>query len=171
MTPHLKSIKSEFRVLGIDTCSSKGQIGVVYRGGLFLDGVLLLARRPKSVGQIGKDIRESKYFPELKILMLHDTSDIIDTESVQNETGLPTLAISTGKPRDDDSFQSFRTRLTTIWIKTLLDAATVYRILDLTWTTGRLPEPVRVAHLLGKSIRYRPFDKVKDKSRLGSQAC
>jgi endonuclease V-like protein UPF0215 family len=171
MTLHLKNIKTEFRVLGIDTCNRKRRIGVVYRGGLYLDGVLLLGHRAKSACRIGKDIRESKYFPELKILMLHDPSVTIEGETVEKETRLPLLRISTKKPRHNKSSQSFQSRRGRLWVETLLDTATVRRILDLTWTMGRLPEPVRVAHLLARSIRFSYVDKVKDKSRRGSQAC
>jgi endonuclease V-like protein UPF0215 family len=171
MTLHLKNIKTEFRVLAIDTCNRKRRIGVVYRGGLYLDGVLLLGHRAKSASQIGKDIRESKYFPELKILMLHDPSDTIEEETVEKETRLPLLTISTKKPRHNKSSQSFQSRRGRLWVETLLDTATVQRILDLTLTMGQLPEPVRVAHLLARSIRFSSVDKVKDKSRRGSQAC
>lgn len=166
-----KSLKPEFRVLSIDTCNSKRLIAAVCRGGLYLDGVLLVGQRVKAAGDIGKYIRESKYFPELKILMLHDPSGSIESESVKAETRLPVLTISTQKPRHDKSFQPFLTHLGRIWISSLLDTATVSRILQLTWTAGRLPEPVRVAHLLGRSIRFSVFNKVKDKSLLGSQAC
>ena len=153
MTLHLRTIKDEFRVLALDSCASKGPIGVVYRGGLYLDGVLMPGKR---ASKIGRDILGSKYFPELKILMIHDAFDTVDSESVQKETRLPVLKISTKRPRRDKS-QSFHSSRGRIWVKTLLDTATVQRILDLTWTTGRLPEPVRVAHLLGKSIRFSSF--------------
>lgn len=171
MTLSLRGIKNESRVLAIDACNSRRLIGVVYRGGMYLDGVLLFGERAKLAIWVGKDIRESKYFPELKILMLHDPSDTIDSESLQKETMLPLLAISTKKPKHDKSPQFLQFHQGKIWVKTLLHAATVRRILDLTWTAGPLPEPVRVAHLLGRSILFSSFNKVKDKSRLGSQVC
>ena len=171
MTLHPKSLKVEFRVLAIDTCNSKQLIGVVYRGGQFLDGVLMFGQRAKAASQIGKGVRESKYFPELQILMLHDPSNTVDSELVRTETRLPLLTFLTKKSGHNKSSQSFQFLLGRIWINTLLDTATVQRILHLTWTTGRLPEPVRVAHLLARSIRFSAIIKVKDKSRPASQAC
>ena len=156
MTPHPSSLKTEFRVLAVDECSGKGPIGVVYRGGLYLDGVLLFDQTAKSASQMGKTIRESKYFPELKILMFHYRSDTMDLESVEKETRLPLLTVFTEEPRNKKSFESFRSYRGRIWVRTSINTATVQRILDLTCTAGRLPEPVRVAHLLGRSTDFRP---------------
>src|SRR5215831_19863338 len=167
MTLHLRSIKTEARILAIDNCNKSHRIGVVYRGGLYRDGVLLLGRTARSSSQIGREIRQSKYFPELRILMLHDPSRSLKPQSIKKETGLPILTISTSKPEDDVDYRLIHGAQGRIWIKTQLDQPTVQRILDLTWTTSRLPEPVRVAHLLARSIRFSPFVKIKDKSRLG----
>jgi len=170
MTIHLRSVKTEARILAIDTCKKGRIIGVVYRGGLYLDGVLLLGRTANPRDEMGREIRQSKYFPELRILMVHDPSKSTSPETIQNETRLPLMEISTRR-LDDMNYLLFRGRPGRIWIKTLLDSLTVQRVLDLTWTTSRLPEPVRVAHLLARSIRFSLIDRVKDKSRLGSQAC
>lgn len=168
MSLHLRSIKTEARILAIDTCNKTCPLGVVYRGGLYLDGVLRLGRTGRSSGQIGREIRQSKYFPELRILMLHDPSQTIILKTIHRETKLPMLTVSTQKPKDDVDHLFFRGRLGRIWVKTMLDKPTVQRILDLTWTTSRLPEPLRVAHLLARSIRFSAIDTIKDKSRPGS---
>ena len=99
--------------------------------------------------------------------MIHDPTETMIPKTIYRETKLPILAVSTRKPKDGADHLSFHGRLGRIWIKTALDKPTVQRILDLTWTTSQLPEPLRVAHLLARSIRFSTSDKIKDKSRPG----
>ena len=100
--------------------------------------------------------------------MLHDPTETMIPKTIYRETKLPILTVSTQKPKDGAEHLSFHGRPGRIWIKTALDKPTVQKVLDLTWTTSQLPEPLRVAHLLARSIRFSTIDTIKDKSRPGS---
>jgi len=144
----LTNSKKEIRILGLDACSGRIVIGAVVRGGLYLDGVLAFSKNDSS-GQLGREISESKYFPELKIIMLHDPDRRLDPSEIRRTTRLPLITVpyvENNKARGAISGRSSHHRHHAQG----LDPSTLRNIPGLTQSTGGLPEPVRIAHILGK---------------------
>ncbi len=142
----MRAIKEEIRILGLDTCNPGLTVGVVARGGLYLDGVISFPPNPKNtMRECARRIVDSTYFPELRAVMLHNPEDVRDSRSLERITGLPTIAISKNGPR---GYSAFHGNLARIWVNTRLELTILKKILASSWTVGRLPEPLRVAHLL-----------------------
>src|SRR6266566_1942021 len=120
------TVKKEIRSLGLDTCNPRSTIGVIVRGGTYLDGVVS--------------------FP-----------------SSRNNASR-TLVNSNDKPNDGRGYQCFQGDLGRLWVKTRLESATLKKILSVSWTTGKLPEPLRLAHFLAKlKVQKGNSHEVKDK--------
>jgi hypothetical protein len=144
----IRAIKEEIRILGLDTCNPGLTVGVVSRGGLYLDGVISFPPHPKNaMRECAKGIVDSTYFPELRAVMLHNADDERDSRSLERITSLPTIAISKDELRHGRGYKVFHGNLG-LWVKTRLELTVLKKILTASWTFGKLPEPLRVAHLL-----------------------
>lgn len=144
----VRAIREEIRILGLDTCNPELSVGVVARGGLYLDGVISFPPEPKNAMRVyARGIVDSAYFPELKAVMLHNPHDAGDSRSLERMTGLPTISISKDKPRRR-GYKVFHGTPGLLRVKTRLEPGTLKKILTISWTFGGLPEPLRVAHLL-----------------------
>ena len=142
-------VKKEIRLLGLDTCNPRLVVGVVVRGGSFLDGVETYPRaRVRTVGELAKSILGSKYFPELRAIMIHDPENHIDSSSLRRTTGLPVIEVSVIKRVNARGYRAYRKERHEIWTRADTKASTLRRILHLSCMMGRLPEPTRIAHLL-----------------------
>jgi endonuclease V-like protein UPF0215 family len=151
MTRPIGTIKKEIRTLGLDTCNPRVTVGVIVRGGTYLDGVVSFpSSRNDASRTLAERIIESAYFPELRAVMLHDPDDQLDSTVVERMTKLPTMVISSDKPNHSRGYRCFQGDLGRIWLKTRLESTTLKKILSISWTIGKLPEPLRVAHLLAK---------------------
>ena len=156
MTRQITTIKKEIRILGIDACNPKHTIGAVVRGGYWLDGIVLLSRSPGNDPQtIAQTILGSRYYDELRCIMKHNRSNVLDPQTIEKVTRLPVIQLSTSQKRGYSLFNGIHGRL---WVKTNIPSSTLEKILAVTWTTRPMPEPVRIAHLLGRtgSIPARP---------------
>ncbi len=152
MSRTITSVKDEIRILGLDSCAPCVVIGAVVRGGLFQDGVFLLRQETDPSGEdVGKAIVETKYFPELRSIMIHDPAGRLDPARIERKTRLPVIEVSE-EPTRKRGYRLFHGKRSNLWVKTSLRAVIMNRILSVTWTIGRLPEPVRVAHTLSKTI-------------------
>src|SRR5437879_8570662 len=96
-------------------------------------------------------IVNSVYFSELISVMFHNPNDEQDPDSVEKITGLPTITISKDEPRRGRGYKVFHGKLGRLWVKTPVQSTVLRKILAASWTMGRLPEPLRVAHLLAKT--------------------
>ncbi|HEX9613806.1 MAG TPA: hypothetical protein VGA05_09340 [Candidatus Bathyarchaeia archaeon] len=145
----MRAIKEEIRILGLDTCNPRLTVGVVARGGLYLDGVISFPPNPKNtMGDCARRIVDSAYFPELRAVMLHDPDGERDSRALERTTGLPTIAISKDEPGHGRGYKVFHGNPGGLWVKTQLELTILKKITTASWTFGRLPEPLRVAHLL-----------------------
>lgn len=116
-----------------------------------MDGVISTSLTPKSVTrEWGRRIVDSAYFPELRAIMLHNPNDELDSFLLERITGLPTMSISRDKPSHGRAYEVFDGSLGRLWVKTRLESAVLKAILAASWTLGKLPEPLRVAHLLAR---------------------
>ncbi len=145
----IETVKQEIRILGVDTCRSGQAFGVVTRGGKYLDGVIRFSLERNSSTSLGKALLGTKYYPELRAIMMHDPKSHVVASILEKSTKLPVIAVL-GKRRPKGRYSMFRSEYGTIGYRSRLPRATVERILGLTWTYGPLPEPARVAHLLAE---------------------
>jgi endonuclease V-like protein UPF0215 family len=104
-------IKPEIRVLGIDDgvfVPRKGFapiVGVVFRGGYWLDGVVHTKVRVDGLdatSNIASMILESPHCEQLRVIMLNGITcagfNVIDINELSNETRLPVIAVTRGRP-------------------------------------------------------------------------
>ena len=105
-------IKPEIRVLGVDDCPfiphTKGQvpvIGVVFRGGYWLDGVLhtkIAVDGFDATEKIVAMITSSSHYKQLRVIMLNGVTfagfNIVDVKALNAGTKLPVMTVTREKP-------------------------------------------------------------------------
>lgn len=105
-------LKSEIRILGFDdgpfqskTKSTVPVIGVVYRGGKFLDGILrtdVAVDGLDATDKIAKLINSSRHKQQLKVIMFDGITlggfNIVDIKKLFGETNLPIIVINRKQP-------------------------------------------------------------------------
>ena len=152
MTRPITAVKKEIRILGLDTCNKTRIVGAVVRGGLYLDGVLSFPwGSTERVQLLASEIIRSQYFPELRSIMLHNHENRLDGPEIEEASHLPVIEVSVSRPTGKQSYHLFRGTQGSLWVRTKLPARVMEEILRVTWTTGRLPEPARISHLLSRT--------------------
>lgn len=153
---YIREVKAEIRVLGLEAAFVRRGytdfIGVVFRGNLWLDGVL--RRRLRDGGsdatkKLAKSIRESPHFGQLRVVVIQDSPEMRRTKVQVGElhelTGLPMIMLS----EDARGFRAYG-----------LDDTTVLKILRRTRGPEALPEALRVARILARGLSaYRKTGK------------
>jgi endonuclease V-like protein UPF0215 family len=136
-------IKPEIRVLGVDDGvfipHKKGfapVIGVVFRGGCWLDGVM--STRIEVDGfdagdKIASMINDSPHHKQLRVVMLDGVTfagfNVVDIKKLSMETKLPVIAVTRGKP----DFEEIREALKNLprseerW-KAVLNAGEIFEV-------------------------------------------
>ena len=158
MTHRIRVVKPEIRILGLDTCQhSERVMGVVVRGGKYLDGLLNLPLGKR----LGMEIISSKFYPELRLIMTHDPSDQINSRILSDQSNLPLVEVQKRIPakKKVSSYTRFGRDRRSIYARSDLPSDQLRQLIDLSWTFGDMPEPVRVAHLLVKSISSRRLER------------
>ena len=146
----IETVKPEIRVLGLDTCREGEVFGAVVRGGMYLDGVIHFYVDGNRSRQLGKYVVATKYYPELRALMLHDPENHLVTGTLEQVTMLPVISIFEGR-RVGRGYSIFHSLHGTILQKSNLPSSIVDKILLVTWTYGAVPEPARLAHQLARN--------------------
>jgi hypothetical protein len=150
------TVKKEIRTLGLDVCSPRRLVGVVVRGGAFLDGVVLFPSKPIPKSKsIASAILGTRFFPELRLIMTHDPKEQLDAKVIERSTRLPVIQIDSTRKRNSDGFKPYKVGRKCLQVKSLLPPGVLQEILSTTWTTGMLPEPLRIAHLVARSRFFR----------------
>ncbi len=150
------TVKREIRTLGLDLCRPRRMVGAVTRGGTFLDGVLILPLKSTlRTHRIASAIIRTRFFPELRLIMTHDPETQLDAKVVERLTKLPVVQVDPTRKRQSDGFKSYKIGRKQLYVKSSLPPNTIQEILSTTWTTGILPEPLRIAHLLARSRYFR----------------
>lgn len=107
-----REIKTEIRVLGVDDCPFKPHshgsvevVGVVYRGGYWLDGVMTTEVQIDGLDateKIAKMIVDSPHYDQLRVIMLNGITfagfNVADIRKLFSKTGLPVIAVTKEKP-------------------------------------------------------------------------
>ncbi len=182
-------IKSEIRVIGVDdgrfTPHTEGNVivvGVVFRGGCWLDGVMhteVAIDGFDATEQIAFMINSSPHCKQLRLIMLNGITfagfNVVNIKKLNLATNLPVIALTGDKP-DLDSIRNALDNLPKTderW-KTVLEAGEIHeiisrnkklyialagisltdaqKIIELTATRSSFPEPLRVAHLIASGI-------------------
>jgi endonuclease V-like protein UPF0215 family len=109
-------IKPEIRVLGVDDGAFKphvqGQVpvvGVVFRGGYWLDGVMstrIAVDGFDVTDKIASMITESSHYKQLRVIMLNGVTfagfNIVDVKALYAATKLPVITVTREKPDFED---------------------------------------------------------------------
>lgn len=121
-TVKIRAVKPEIRILGIDdgvfTPHTKGMvdvIGVVFRGGYWLDGVMktqIEIDGMDATEKIASMILESPHYDQLRIVMLNGVTmagfNVVDIERLYQKVKLPVIAVTRDKPNFDDIKKALR---------------------------------------------------------------
>ena len=153
--------KREVRILGLDACRKNLVVGAILRGGTYLDGVMNFSESFTRGGRsITEMILESQYYPELRFIMSHDPRRRLHLQKISRATSLPFIEIrKTSSPRNS-SWVRFRRNLKTVYTRSNIQSSSeIEQLIKLSWTFDDMPEPVRVAHLLVKSIPSQHFPR------------
>jgi uncharacterized protein len=184
-----RAIKSEIRVLGVDdgkfvphTHGSALIVGVVLRGGCWLDGVIhtsIAIDGLDATEQIALMINNSSHCKQLRLVMLNGITfggfNVVEINKLSLATRLPVVALMRKKP-DLDAIRNALNNLSKSeerW-KMILAAGTLLevncrgkkiyfekagiseadarKIVELTATRSLIPEPLRVAHLIASGV-------------------
>jgi len=108
----IRYVKPEIRVLGIDDgCfqpHTKGMVdvvGVVFRGGYWLDGVMRTEVEidgMDATDKIASMIMNSPHYEQLRVVVLNGVTlagfNVVDLKQLFNKTGLPVIAVARDKP-------------------------------------------------------------------------
>jgi endonuclease V-like protein UPF0215 family len=182
-------IKSEIRVLGVDdgkfTPHTQGNVivvGVVFRGGCWLDGVMhtrIAIDGFDATEQIASMINDSPHCKQLRLVMLNGITfagfNVVDIKKLNLATKLPVIALTREKPDLDAICEALKNlpRSEERWEMVLaageihevtckgkkiylelagLSLVDARKIVELTSTRSSFPEPLRVAHLVASGI-------------------
>ena len=182
-------IKSEIRVLGIDdgkfiphTEGNVIVVGVVFRGGCWIDGVMhtrIAIDGLDATEKLASMIITSPHRRQLRLVMLSGVTfagfNLVDIKTLNSATGLPVIALTREKPDLEAIHQALKNlpdteerwrivlaageihEITCKGSKLYMEMAGIspadaLKIVELTSTRSCFPEPLRVAHLIASGI-------------------
>lgn len=110
-----REIKSEIRLIGIDDGSFDAEtddetclVGVVFRGGKWIDGVMVdnvELDGTDSTSRIIDMINDSRHKEQLRVILTSGITfggfNVLDVEELYEETGLPVIVVTREKPDMD----------------------------------------------------------------------
>lgn len=186
-------MKKGIRILGISDGFSQDRdpkratevIGVVFRGGHWLEGVMRIPMRRNGLNptdQIARMITSSPYFEQIRLIMtdgiIFGNHSVVDIGSLHNKTSIPVIAVSrrtkgtkllrrvmkgVGEPMSI-LLTSKKKPLETYRVG--LDSADAKSVVKMSCTID-IPEPIRVARLFASTFNgLRASDSKKIKLRL-----
>jgi uncharacterized protein len=176
--------KKEVRIIAWDDCAfafnqaSVRLVGVVFRGGDFLDGMLSTTIEKDGIDatkKISRSILKSRHFDQLSYIMTNGISfaglNILDIAELHKRTGLPVIVVIRKMPDMEEFIKALnrfidskkRTRAVVNagavnkWKEIYYQIAGIEKnkceeILKLTCTRSKIPEPLRVAHLIASGL-------------------
>jgi endonuclease V-like protein UPF0215 family len=162
----LREVKKEIRVLGIAarirSDSKIDAVGVVYRGRLYLDGVMRTsAKGPDITEEVVTMIGESPHRPQIRVILL-DTALLhdgvkIDPVSLSGSLSKPVVAINTEEPTapGGDHIQGFMYKqddTETPVLSVGLSRHIASQVLKTASHVGGPPEALRVAEIIVSAV-------------------
>lgn len=178
-------MKKEVRVLGIDDAPfDKFKdpyteiIGVMYRGGSFLDGVVSTKIRvdgKNATMKIIDMINRSKFKPQLQYIMFGGIAvggfNVLDIAEIHKKTKIPVMVVIRRNPnikrihdvlihlKKEDRFPVIQRAGPVIPLGDLyvqykgMTHEEARKLLKITCTHAKFPEPLRVAHIIASGIK------------------
>jgi len=193
-----REIKPELRILGIDDCPFTPRkagtailIGVVFRGGLWLDGVMKTEVEVDGLDatdKIANMIRNSPHYDQLRVIMLNGITfagfNVVNIRRIFELTGLPVIVLVKEKPnvrevemalknlpnweerwkaiQDAGEIIKLSVRKANIYMQTAgISGEDAERILKISCTRSSIPEPLRVAHIVASGLAKPAVDERK----------
>lgn len=152
-------------------------IGTIFRGGQFIDGILstrIKVDGSDSTEKLISMINSCKFKPQLQCIMIDGIAfggfNVIDIEELNKKTGIPVIVIIRRMP-DIENIKKILIKIKKKEKIKLIDKAgrpvkindvyiqikgisleTAKEILRISCTRSLIPEPIRVAHLIGSGI-------------------
>lgn len=185
----IRTIKKEIRILAWDDgpfdFKSKGKdilIGVIHRGGQYLDGLLKLdidIDGQDAEQKIIKITNKSKHKGQLRVMMLDGITfagfNTVNIKNIYEKTNLPVIVINRKKPnlknfiKSLEKLPNFKKRLKAVkdagsfyWVKIKnkricfqcygIDKKQAEEVIKITSTRSLIPEPLRIAHLIATGV-------------------
>jgi endonuclease V-like protein UPF0215 family len=184
-----RKIKREIRIVGIDdgpfiprTAGKADLIGVVFRGGYWLDGVMRAKVEVDGLDATDKIvdmIKDSIHYKQLRVIMLDGITyagfNIVNIRRLFESTGLPVIALTKRKADLEDVKNALKNLAN--WEKRWRDIrdaggvielkkgnARIYmqttgilredaeKIVEISSTRSSIPEPLRVAHIVASGF-------------------
>jgi len=177
-------IKKEIRVIGIDDSPfdkfKKGKVlvvGVVMRGGDFIDGVLSTKvdiDGDDSTCQLVNMINKSKFKLQFRCIFLDGIAfggfNVVDVKELNKKTKIPVVTIIRRKPNIEKIKNTLKrigkkdkiklidkagnvTKIGEIFVQvTGISLTKLKKILKIVCTRSLIPEPIRLAHLIAAGI-------------------
>jgi len=177
-------MKREIRILGFDDASFDKfsdretlVIGCVFRGGLWLEGVLtdtVTVDGDDATETLLRMVSRSRFRSQLQAIMLDGIAlggfNIVDISALAEKSGIPVIAVMRDQPDLGKMHRALRKLGKERLIPLLAKAGTIHndgkvlfqvasispeeatRMLRMTATRSDIPEPLRVAHLIGAGI-------------------
>jgi len=163
-TPRLREIKKEIRVLGLASWrdSYKGThetVGVIFRGKLWLDGVLRTHSSAQDVtGDVVEMITSSNHHPQIRVILLHrellTEGAEIDNQRLSEATMRPVIAMGFEESFQETQRKDNHMPPSVSSAKTIgIDEKTATKVLKTSTRTGKYPEALRVAERLRDSFK------------------
>lgn len=179
-----KMVKKEIRVIGIDDSPFNKfkdkkilVVGVVMRGGSWIDGILstkVAVDGDDSTKKIIEMINKCKFKPQLQCIFLDGIAvggfNVIDVKELSKKTKLPVIIIIRRKPDIENikktlikikKQQKIRliekagnvVQIDNIFVQlTGIDLEQAKKILKIVCTRSLIPEPIRLAHLIASGV-------------------
>ena len=181
-------MKKEIRIAGIDDMpfsfrdKKTGIVGVIMRGGKYLEGVLkgeVTIDGMDSTDEIINMIGRSRHLQQLKIIMVDGIAlggfNVIDGNRIYEEIGIPVITITREKPDMEKILEALRKHFEdwkerwnlinngklheiklnyTIYAKFFgIDMEEGIETIKIATIRGAIPEPIRIAHLIATGIK------------------
>jgi uncharacterized protein len=179
-------MKREIRVVGVDDSpfdkfrdKKVRIIGVFYRGGNFLDGVLSSTASvdgSDATREIATMVSRSKFYSQVRAIMLNGIAvggfNVIDIQKLSRATKRPVIVVMRKQPKMKEmeaALKKLKMEKKISLIKAAGEISTAGKVLiqvagisvekamdiiKLTATHSFVPEPIRVAHLLASGIAF-----------------
>jgi hypothetical protein len=184
-----RRIKPEIRILGIDDGSFKPHgggrallVGVVFRGGQQLDGILSTEVEVDGVDatdKIVEMINQSSHKGQLRVVMMEGVTfagfNVVDIREIFRRTGLPVVVVSRKLPnkkrirealkhlpdwkerwaviQKSGKIHQMKFGRGKLYLQVAgIELADAQEVVSTSSLHGSIPEPVRVAHLIASGI-------------------